>query len=73
MLFRSGVPGSELTLAARLLAVADQYEAMTAERPYRQPMPQDKVMGILSDEVGRGIDADAYAALSAYVEGQSAK
>lgn len=65
--YHRGVPGGELPLAARLLAVADQYEAMTAERPYRQPMPTEKVMGILSDEVGRGIDAEAYAALSAYV------
>jgi putative nucleotidyltransferase with HDIG domain len=65
--YHRGVPGGELPLAARLLAVADQYEAMTADRPYRQPMPTEQVLGILADEVGRGIDGQAYGALSAYV------
>ena len=36
---RSGLRGDELTLTARILAVADVYEAMTATRPYRGPLP----------------------------------
>ncbi len=34
-----GLSGEEVALEARILAVADAYEAMIADRPYRQGMP----------------------------------
>jgi HD-GYP domain-containing protein (c-di-GMP phosphodiesterase class II) len=34
-----GTSGSEIPLEARILAVADSYEAMIADRPYRAGMP----------------------------------
>jgi diguanylate cyclase (GGDEF)-like protein len=34
-----GLPAGEIALEARILAVADAYEAMIADRPYRQGMP----------------------------------
>lgn len=36
-----GLRGGELTLTARILAVADVFEAMTARRPYREPLPAE--------------------------------
>jgi putative nucleotidyltransferase with HDIG domain len=62
------VASGELSSAARLLAVADQYEALTAIRPYRGALAPEKALEILRSEVGTGIDPLAYEALRAIVE-----
>ena len=49
-----GLAGDELPLAARLLAVADVYEAVTAERPYRAPLRPDSAAALLRDEAAAG-------------------
>jgi putative nucleotidyltransferase with HDIG domain len=36
--YPKGLAGNEISLAARIVAVADAYEAMTAGRPYREPL-----------------------------------
>ena len=42
---------------ARIIAVADTYDAMTSTRSYRSAMPQEKVRGEL--ERGKGTQFDA--------------
>ncbi len=37
--YPSGAAGEEIPLAARIFAVADAYDAMTSDRPYREAMP----------------------------------
>ena len=64
-----GLDAYELTLPMRVLAVADVYEALTAERPYRHALPEDEALEIMRDEVPRRLDADAYEALVAVIEG----
>lgn len=61
------LPGGELPEAARLLAVADQYEALTASRPYRDALLPEKALQILQKQVGTGIDAGAFEALKTIV------
>jgi HD-GYP domain-containing protein (c-di-GMP phosphodiesterase class II) len=58
-----GLGGDDLTLPMRVLAVADVYEAMTAERPYRHALPEDEALEIIRREVPRRLDGDAYEAL----------
>jgi len=52
----SGYPdrltGAEIPFGARVIAVADSYDAMTSDRPYRQGMPVAKAAAIL--RAGRG-------------------
>ena len=48
---------------ARILAVADAYDAMTSDRPYRKGMPLEKVDAILRDGAGKHWDP---AVISAY-------
>ncbi|MCA9174495.1 MAG: HD-GYP domain-containing protein [Planctomycetales bacterium] len=52
------IPGEEIELAARIAAVADSFDAMTSDRPYRRGMPLDKVEAILRDGAGSQWDAN---------------
>ena len=66
--YHRGVGGFELTEEARVLAVADRYEALTAHRPYREGMPPERAMEILWDDAGIGVCTDAVEALEAFLE-----
>ena len=57
-----GLMAEEIPLGARILAVADAFDAMTSDRPYRAGMPVDRAIGILTDGAGRQWDADIVAA-----------
>ena len=39
--YPQGLAGEEIPLGARIVAVADAYDAMTTERPYRKAMPKE--------------------------------
>ena len=47
-----GVPASELDLPARILCVADMYEALTANRPYRAGLTREAALKIIQSESG---------------------
>lgn len=49
--------GDEIPLDGRILAVADAYDAMTSNRPYRDGMPVEKAFRILSEGAGTQWDA----------------
>ena len=60
--------GDALPTEARLLAVADVAEALTADRPYRDAMPWEKVRAIMSGDVGTAFCGDCYEALESWHE-----
>jgi putative nucleotidyltransferase with HDIG domain len=47
-----GVDGDRLSTHARIMATADVFDALSAARPYRGPMPLDQVLQIIGE--GRG-------------------
>lgn len=57
-----GLAGDEIPLKARILAVADAYDAMTSDRPYRDGMPTDKAESILRNGAGGQWDEDCVSA-----------
>lgn len=65
-----GVSGDGLEPAARILCVADIYEALTADRPYRAGMPHGVAMDILHRESGTQLCAQAVAGLAAWVDAE---
>ncbi|HEY4319953.1 MAG TPA: HD domain-containing phosphohydrolase [Gemmatimonadales bacterium] len=68
--YHLGLHGDQLGTVARLLAVADVTEALSADRPYRAGMPRDEAIPILRNLVGRGhLCADAAAAVEASFTG----
>jgi len=51
-----GLAGEAIPLFGRLIAVADAFDAMTSDRPYRTGMSFDKALGII--EEGKGVQWD---------------
>jgi len=50
--------GEEIPLEARILAVADTYDAMTSDRPYRSRMSKDKALTIIKECMGTQFDPE---------------
>jgi putative nucleotidyltransferase with HDIG domain len=61
--YHRGIHGDELDPPARVLAVADIFEAMTADRPYRRPMEAEQALELMRLDVGLRICPEAFAAL----------
>ena len=61
--------GEEIPLGARVLAVADSYDAMTSERPHRPALPLPKVLATLYAGAGQQWDQEAVFALLKMVAG----
>ena len=54
--YPDGIGGSSISLGARILAVADVYDALKSDRPYRNGMPFEQVIGIIKQEAGQQFD-----------------
>lgn len=67
--YHRNLPAGKLPLSARILCVADICDALRSSRPYRAGLPAERVLSIMSDDVGRGIDGDCFAAMRAVLEG----
>ena len=50
--YHRGLRGEVLGQSARILAVADIFEAMTAERPYRAAIAAEQALALMRDDVG---------------------
>ena len=61
----------DLDLPMRILAVADVYEALTADRPYRGSMPVEQALSIIDRDVPHRLDAEVRRALDGYLAGES--
>lgn len=55
--------GLEIPLGARILAVADAYDAMTADRPYRKALFREEILKVFKEGSGRQFDKKVVGAL----------
>lgn len=55
--YPEGLKGESIPLLARILAVADAYDAMSTSRPYRSEMPRTRVEEVLAQGAGSQWDA----------------
>jgi HD-GYP domain-containing protein (c-di-GMP phosphodiesterase class II) len=58
-----GLKHAEIGLETRIISVADFFDAVTADRPYRPAMPLDKALNIMAAQAGPGIDAGVFEVL----------
>jgi putative nucleotidyltransferase with HDIG domain len=67
--YPDGVAGSEIPLLSRIIAVADAYNAMTSNRPYRDAMPSRVARLRLAQAVESQFDTTVVAAFEAILAG----
>ncbi len=65
--YPSGRKADDLSLAARVCAVVDVFDAISAARPYRGPTPPLDTLKILAQGAGAQFDADALMAWTKYI------
>jgi putative nucleotidyltransferase with HDIG domain len=62
-----GLSGDQLTTSMRVLAVADVYEALISDRPYRAAYSPRDALELMSADVPTGLDPEVFAALKSVV------
>ncbi len=63
-----GLKGDEIPIAARIISVADTFDAMTTNRPYQAGRDSDYALRIISSLVNTKFDARVVASLTAAIE-----
>jgi HD-GYP domain-containing protein (c-di-GMP phosphodiesterase class II) len=63
-----GLKGSEIPLGSKIIAVADFFEAITAKRHYREPMPLAVAKRLLKEKCGTHFDRKVVVAFFSYLE-----
>ena len=66
------VPSTTLAFEVRILTVADQFEALTAARPYREGLSPETAFEIMRRDAGSGVDPAALDALERFVSSPEA-
>jgi HD-GYP domain-containing protein (c-di-GMP phosphodiesterase class II) len=56
--YPDGLVGDAIPIGARIVAVADVYDALTSDRPYRPAMSADEAFAHLRAQAGQGLDED---------------
>jgi len=56
--YPEGLKGEEIPLSARIVALADCYDAMTSKRCYKDAFPDEKALSIIKEERGTHFDPD---------------
>ncbi|MEA2460393.1 MAG: hypothetical protein QOH90_570, partial [Actinomycetota bacterium] len=62
--------GDEIPLGARIIAVADTFDAITSARPYRKARSHKQAIAIIKSEAGSQLDADVVEAFLTYYSGK---
>jgi two-component system response regulator RpfG len=63
--YPQGLKGQDIPLAARIVAVADVYDALVSKRPYRSAWPMHRAIDYLVEHKGRHFDPDCVDAFAA--------
>lgn len=66
--YPSGIKGDEIPLEARIVAVADVFDALTSARPYKEAWSNEKAIQMLKKLSGETLDQDCVNALIENIE-----
>jgi diguanylate cyclase (GGDEF)-like protein len=65
--YPNGLSGTAIPLGARILAVADTFDAVTSNRSYRSSRSLDETIGLLVDSSGYDFDPDVVEAMVSWI------
>jgi hypothetical protein len=68
--YPAGLVGEQIPLGARIIAVADTFDAITSERPYRDASTHKKAINILKEDAGSRLDPAVVAAFCSFYAGR---
>lgn len=68
--YPDGLRGEEIPLQARIIQIADVFDALTSNRSYRSAFAWDKALSIMAEEAGRTIDPKLQQRFDAWVRKQ---
>ena len=54
--YPNGLSGEDIPLSARIMAIADVYDALTSKRCYKEAMPPEKALEIIREDAGTHFD-----------------
>ena len=63
-----GKKGNEIPIEARIVAVADVYDALVSERPYKNPWSTDAALDYMQSHSGKHFDPDAFYAFKEQID-----
>lgn len=66
--YPKGLAADAIAIETRIMSVADVFDALTANRPYRAAMPIPKALGIMAADLGTAFDPACFAALERALE-----
>ena len=52
--YPDGLKGEQIPMTARVLQIADVYDALTTERPYKRPLSVEEALTTMVEEVEKG-------------------
>jgi putative nucleotidyltransferase with HDIG domain len=67
--YPDGLAGEQIPLGARIVAVADTFDAVTSTRPYRRAMAHKQALALLDAEAGTQLDPDVVRCFRRYYSG----
>jgi len=56
--YPNGLKGTDIPLSARIVAIADVFDALTSERPYKKAWSEERALTLLREESGRHFDPE---------------
>ncbi|MDD2319881.1 MAG: HD domain-containing protein [Geobacteraceae bacterium] len=56
--YPDNLSGKEIPVEARIVAIADTYDALTSTRPYNESRSRETAMGILREQCGKDLDPE---------------
>lgn len=56
--YPSGLSGKDIPLCARVMALADVFDALTSVRCYKEAIPEEKAFAIMEEEAGQQFDPE---------------
>lgn len=68
--YPQGLKGDQIPLGAKIIGVADYFDAITSKRHYREPMELEDAFATLRGEIGRYFDKDIVEALIRHYSAQ---